>query len=149
MDSRYIFLRKGNYGLWSLQLALTLNIEKVFYIQNLASVPSPGEASFLASGKFACNIITHVSTTFLPSAWHASFAFLGLRLPVSYRPREHDLSGPQEESSMITLFSVIPFNSMDILLEVSLLDQPLDLFLELIKILCVIPINFMELVSPT
>lgn len=48
VDVSCIFLREGDRGFWSLELALCLNFREVLYTQDLDSVPSSGGAGFLA-----------------------------------------------------------------------------------------------------
>lgn len=51
VDIDFSFLREGVWGLWSLSLFLSFKIWEVFYIQNLATVPSKGGSSLSPLGE--------------------------------------------------------------------------------------------------
>lgn len=131
MDSRCIFLRKGDHGFQILGFTFTFDIGEVFYIHDLASIPSMGGASPHSLVESSYYSVECVAYKFVVFVLGCHFFFVGSWTSYVISPLKVRLVRPM---GTVTLH---------VFLEVSLLDQSPNFFLVLVKIFSVMSIDSM------
>lgn len=125
LDARCILLKEEDYGFLLLQMIFFSDTREVFYIQNLENVPSTGRASISTSGESSCNIVECMLDLSVP--WWACNSLHHLARE-SWICLAHERNIPRQ------------------LLDVSLIDQPFDLFLDLVTTFDMVLFDSVELI---
>lgn len=134
VDARCILLKEGDCGFLLLRMVFVFDTREVFYIKNLENVPSTGRASLSASSESSCNIVECMSHKF-------STVTLGCFLHLGEPVTPYTIS-PMRAGFVWPMRGIFLY----ILLNVSLMDQPLDFFLELVTTFGVVLFDFVELI---
>lgn len=136
VDKNCIILIEGACCFGNLWLTFVFNTIEVFYIKNLESAHSTGRTSLPDPCESSLNGVEHMA-----------YAFAALALGCFLR-----LGGPGTPCVIFPVRIGFVWSTwgitIGIFLEVSHLDQLLDLFLELVTVIGVMPFDYVELAPP-